>query len=201
MRDKEKNNSLKNQDKNFNENFTQEKEQIMIDRVDVNKCERHCSDNYNTPNMCYSDITRGYRHCNPKENQCDFYITSIEEQLARKTQECEELKNIIAYPKYRNEIAIKELENKTKKELIEEIVHRHQIGESTVHCVYAPLREENNRYRKALEEIERELKEDIYCESQECGCDDYEECLRCTKNIILDIINKAKGNNHEADKD
>lgn len=48
-------------------------------------------------------------------------------------------------------------------------------------------------YEKALDEIERELKEDIYCESQECGCDDYEECLRCTKNIILDIINKAKG--------
>lgn len=68
------------------------KEQIIIDGVDVSECERHCSDNYNTPNMCYSDITRGYRHCNPKENQCDFYITSIEAQLARKTQECEELK-------------------------------------------------------------------------------------------------------------
>lgn len=51
---------------------------------------------------------------------------------------------------------------------------------------------EADRYRKALEEIEKELKEDIYCESQECGCDDYEECLRCTKNIILDIINKTK---------
>lgn len=57
--------------------------------------------------------------------------------------------------------------------------------------------DETNRYRKALEEIERELKEDIYCESQECGCDDYEECLRCTKNIILDIINNAKGESNE----
>lgn len=52
-------------------------------------------------------------------------------------------------------------------------------------------------YREALEEIEQELKEDIYCESQECGCDDFEECLRCTKNKILDIINKAKENNED----
>lgn len=48
------------------------------------------------------------------------------------------------------------------------------------------------RYEKALEEIEKELKEDIYCESQECGCDDFEECLKCTKEYILDIINKVK---------
>ena len=54
-----------------------------------------------------------------------------------------------------------------------------------------------NRYRKALEVIEEELKEDIYCESQECGCDDFEECLRCTKDLILDIINKAKGGEEE----
>lgn len=52
--------------------------------------------------------------------------------------------------------------------------------------------DENNRYRKALEEIEKELKEDVYCESQECGCDDFEECLNCVKTQILDIINKAK---------
>lgn len=50
-----------------------------------------------------------------------------------------------------------------------------------------------DRYRKALEEIEKELKEDVYCESQECGCDDFKECLNCVKTQILDIINKAKG--------
>ena len=55
------------------------------------------------------------------------------------------------------------------------------------------LTKEFDRYRKALDEIEKELKEDIYCESQECGCDDFEECLKCTKELILDIINKAKG--------
>lgn len=46
------------------------------------------------------------------------------------------------------------------------------------------------------QEIE-ELKEDIYCENQECGCDDFEECLKCTKEQIFDIINKAKDGNNE----
>lgn len=55
----------------------------------------------------------------------------------------------------------------------------------------------NTRYHKALEEIEKELKEDIYCESQECGCDDFEECLKCTKEHILNILNKAKGEKNE----
>lgn len=51
-------------------------------------------------------------------------------------------------------------------------------------------------YEQALNEIEKELKEDVYCESQECGCDDFEECLKCTKEHILDIINKAKDGNN-----
>lgn len=67
--------------------------QIIINGIDVSICERHCSDNHNRPNRCYSDITESYRDCRPKENQCNFYITSIEKQLARKTQECEELKH------------------------------------------------------------------------------------------------------------
>ena len=50
-----------------------------------------------------------------------------------------------------------------------------------------------DKYKQALDEIEKELKEDIYCENQECGCDDFEKCLKCTKEHILDIINKAKG--------
>lgn len=51
-------------------------------------------------------------------------------------------------------------------------------------------------YEKTLEEIERELKEDVYCESQECGCDDFEECLNCVKTQILDIISNARKDNH-----
>lgn len=69
-----------------------ENKPIIIDGIDVSMCERHCSDNHNRPNRCYSYITESYRDCQPKENQCNFYITSIEQQFARKTQECEELK-------------------------------------------------------------------------------------------------------------
>lgn len=54
-----------------------------------------------------------------------------------------------------------------------------------------------NRKEQTLDEIEKELKEDIYCENQECGCDDFEECLKCTKEHILDIINKAKDTTNE----
>ena len=54
-----------------------------------------------------------------------------------------------------------------------------------------------DEYKTALDEIEKELKEDIYCESQECGCDDFEECLKCTKEHILDIISEAKDTTNE----
>ncbi len=192
MRDKEKNNSLKNQDKNFNENFTQEKEQIMIDGVDVNKCERHCSDNYNTPNMCYSDITRGYRHCNPKENQCDFYITSIEEQLARKTQECENLKESV--DKIKNYVK-NQMFDVDCKNWFDRFIYTFKDWKKSI-C------EANDRYRKALEEIEGLVKN--FCKD----CDDYEDCNwdkeGCYYSLIpnlKDIINNAKGNNNEANKD
>lgn len=188
MRDKEKNNSLKNQDKNFNENFTQEKEQIMIDGVDVNKCGRHCSDNYNTPNMCYSDITRGYRHCNPKENQCDFYITSIEDQLARKTQECEELKESV--DKIKNYVK-NQMFDVDCKNWFDRFIYTFEDWKKSI-C------EANDRYRKALEEIEGLVKN--FCKD----CDDYEDCNwdkeGCYYSLIpnlKDIINKAKGSNNE----
>lgn len=69
-----------------------ENKQVIVDGVDVSECERHCSDNRNNPNMCYSEITRTYSNCNPKEKQCNFYITSIEKQLKAKKQECKKLR-------------------------------------------------------------------------------------------------------------
>lgn len=101
-------------------------------------------------------------------------LKSLIKQFARRTQECEDLKG-----KYKNVLDLAK-----------------QNADANEYCLQE-LEQENYRYRKALEEIEKELKEDIYCENQECGCDDYEECLRCTKNIILGIINKAKGKVNE----
>ena len=53
-------------------------------------------------------------------------------------------------------------------------------------------REKAEKYEQALDAIEKELKECVYCESQECACDDFEECLKCTKEHILDFISKVK---------
>lgn len=51
------------------------------------------------------------------------------------------------------------------------------------------------RYKEALEEIRKEVQEDITCESRECGCDSYYECLECLKNTILNIISEVKDGN------
>ena len=51
----------------------------------------------------------------------------------------------------------------------------------------------NRQLEHALEEIKTELKEDLTCESRECGCDDYGECLECLKETILNIITEAIG--------
>ena len=50
-----------------------------------------------------------------------------------------------------------------------------------------------DKYRQALQEIREELEEDITCESRECGCDDYGECLNCLKETILTKINEVIG--------
>lgn len=51
----------------------------------------------------------------------------------------------------------------------------------------------NRQLETALEEIKAELKDDLTCESRECGCDDYGECLECLKETILNIITEVIG--------
>ena len=103
-------------------------------------------------------------------------VTALLKAIQRKEKECEELK--------------KEIINKNEK--IKEL--RFSVSDLTNRLCYLNA-EKSFRIvdlEQALDEIEKELKEDIYCENQECGCDDFEECLKCTKEHILDIINKAK---------
>lgn len=92
--------------------------------------------------------------------------------------------------KAENEELKKEIINKNEK--IKEL--RFSVSDLTNRLCYLNA-EKSFRIvdlEQTLDEIEKELKEDIYCENQECGCDDFEECLKCTKEYILDIINKAK---------
>ena len=136
-----------------------DKEQIMINGVDVNRC---IDFNKRDKVSCYHIL---YDKCNENPN-CYF------KQLARKTAECEELKEEIL----------------TKNEKIKEL--RLSVSDLTNRLC---LLNAEKSFRivdleQTLGEIEKELKEDIYCENQECGCDDFEECLKCTKEHILDII-------------
>ena len=64
----------------------------------------------------------------------------------------------------------------------------------TKNCPYR-LNLKLSKYKHALEEIRKKVQEDITCESRECGCDSYYECLECLKNTILKIISEVKNAN------
>ena len=175
--------------------------QIMIDGVDVKNCRRRIGKN----NYC-----RYFKRlCSENNFNC------VWKQLARKTQECEKLKKQlmqksevdiffntpiegwstdpcgICQHKAENEELKKEVINKNEK--IKEL--RFSVSDLTNRLCYLNA-EKSFRIvdlEQTLDEIEKELKEDIYCENQECGCDDFEECLKCTKEHILNIIDKVKG--------
>ena len=168
--------------------------ELITDGVNVSECERHCSDNYNTPNMCYSDITRGYRHCNPKENQCDFYITSIEKQLARKTQECEQKeKELLSNEKIINKLMkevdelkqeceeLKESNKKAQelykyfKDVAENTANKNKELENNLHIAntnHEAAEKECDCYLEALEEIEKIAQNGLspICYKSNCSC-------------------------------
>ena len=137
----------------------------------------------------------------------DSEVLDLTHQLNVKTRECERLKSYgatLLADKNAMEIGrddylqrCKQLEQEceelkeeilTKNEKIKEL--RFSVSDLTNRLCYLNA-EKSFRIvdlEQTLDEIEKELKEDIYCESQECGCDDFEECLKCTKEHILDII-------------
>ena len=221
------------------------KEQIIIDGIDVSGCKYY---KHNDENSGWSScISKDEEHIHAVNPLCCEKEDCLFKQLARKTQECNELKieneelnNRMAEVTYRAtggrlsysnytldaieqafndqleilsdqklEEEIKELNQKLylvqnevhfKTEYIQE--QREEIKQLEQECEELKRKVELmmdcadckvDKYKQALDEIEKELKEDIYCENQECGCDDFEECLKCTKEHILDIINKAKG--------
>ena len=151
--------------------------QIIIDGCNVSGCENYRPKDRFT---CYPYI------CNCHQKPDCYY-----KQLARKTQECEEIKE-----KYE---ALK-LENQEGYEIVAELKHEcEELKEK-----YEEIKEDRynlnmemytfDRYRKALEEIEGLVKN--FCKD----CDDYEDCNwekeGCYYSLIpnlKDIINKAKG--------
>lgn len=168
MTDKEQiNDSLKNQNKNFNENFTCENRTVIIDGVDVSKCK------YFEDGECGCEYYLRYGYEITMHDRCEECPNCYFKQLARKTQECEELKEKI-------KIYSEAFDNPEFRVALTDI----QTGERDIRMQRDErLTKENERYRKALEEIE-------------------EYCIHYLKhnpkspsidlNVILDIINKAR---------
>ena len=161
-----------------------DKEIIEIDGINVLECEHYqykslkdCEMRYPESGDCEIGLLNYLFDGNlDMEKLCKDNPNCYFKQLSRKTAECEKLK--------------KEIINKNEK--IKEL--RFSVSDLT-NRLCSLNAEKSFRIvdlEQTLDEIEKELKEDIYCESQECGCDDFEECLKCTKEYILDIINKAK---------
>ena len=143
-----------------------DKEQIIIDGVDVSECQDFYISSANTRCCnCESDNTQ-FLPCKDNPN-CYF------KQLARKTQECEQL----------NE------ENRRLKEKYRWYDH---YKESALlnRDLYNKLSLEYSYYRKALEEIKRQFEHrcDICRNNYGLGAD----CSVCWHKDIRNIINKAK---------
>lgn len=138
-----------------------DKKQIIIDGVDISECKYKFQNkekfNGKPYCLCFNEL------CEDLSFVCDHNCQIYEDckQLARKTAECEKLKEYIEANK-----ATGICETCTHKALLE-----------------------NDRYRKALKEIEKILKDEI-CEE----CPGKEGCKAgCKEHQCLNIINEAKG--------
>lgn len=105
MNKKQLNNSLKNSDKNFNENYTHKKEQIIVDGVDVSECKEYI---WALSHVC--NLVNG----KTDKFQCNYYPNCYFKQLKRKTQECEEVKEYARRQENQKEAYYKELLKRVK---------------------------------------------------------------------------------------
>lgn len=115
-----------------------DKEQIIIDGVDVSGCEYLKPYNYGTQFSCCCDNSKPSTPTRiTGRGGCMYNLNCYYKQLARKTQECEELKE-------RASIA----EDNFACEVQTRLYHQNE---------WLKFSEENDRYLKALEEIEEIL--------------------------------------------
>ena len=184
-----------------------DKEQIIIDGVQFNKFGDFFIDYYfNGKFQSISSSAKEYK-----------ILKSLIEQLARKTQECENLTRERDYLKQIvkgcPEVACEnggfcaiDIENKNLRKQVKDMIEWQKevirLFDKTCRCdsldEEAAICKENgkecisivgcrDRYRKALEEIEEIIKEYDCVNCSEQHCED------CNKGEIFYIINKAKG--------
>nr|DAT59116.1 MAG TPA: hypothetical protein [Caudoviricetes sp.] len=144
MTDKEQiNDSLKNQNKNFNENFTCENRTVIIDGVDVSKCK------YFEDGECGCEYYLRYGYEITMYDRCEEYPNCDFKQLARKTQECENLKEDYKELEQRHNEAFQEFER--LKQEYEEMKKKKEENETFY------LREYANKDSECLE-LQHKLK-------------------------------------------
>lgn len=158
-----------------------DKERVIIDGVDVSKCE-YLKEAF-TGLICAD--------CN-KSNDCSKSPNCYFKQLVRKTQECENLKEDYKELEQRHDEAFKDFER--LKQECEELKEKYKWYDHYKDSALLNKKlcdkasDERARYRKALEEIES------YVKSQLDGFgNDVYGMDKAAINYILDIINKAKG--------
>lgn len=163
-----------------------DKEQIMIDGVDISECKK---------SWCSLKTCSGFRCAKwhiLKAAQEKYKYKTIEEQLARKTQECEKLtnKNNLLTAELNQTKLLLEGKNTQYNTLLEEI-ENYKINTKTLRLGTSILASERDRYRKALEEIKRICLEDTYTFT------DGTTIRYDTLDDILDIVNREEGEKNE----
>lgn len=194
------NDLLKNSDKNFSENCTHDKEQIIIDGVNVYGCvqfiqeEEDCCNLGGSckgwPNCYYKQLARTTQECEQKDKEINELHLIIDRLLEasgydKNISSAEDFEDVYADIDYKLGLLdeLKQECEELKKQL--EFVRTHRTVKDA----------EKDRYRKALEEIGEIVK--INCE-EICGRK-FEDCndFLCPSKNIIDIINKAKGEENE----
>ena len=158
--------------------------QIIIDGYDVSECLFYQSNFEEDYDVKIKHFCSNWHNSCESANNSNCYF----KQLARKTQECEQLKE-----KYE---ALK-LENQEGYEIVDELKHEYEELENKIKKLRKNLAleiEASDRYRKALKEIE-EVIDSIF---DRCPWRKTDSCMPvynvCEELIkTLDIINKAKG--------
>ena len=165
-----------------------DKEIIEIHGINVLKCEHYqykslkdCEMRYPESGDCEIGLLNYlFDGSLDMEKSCKDNPNCYFKQLARKTQECEQIKE-----KYE---ALK-LENEEGYEIVDELKHEYEELENKIKKLRKNLAleiEASDRYRKALEEIER------YINNQ--GIDNkWNMRIQRFRSGILDIISRAKG--------
>ena len=175
-----------------------DKEQIIIDGVDVNGCENYKPKNrftcnpyicncHEKPDCYFKQLVRKTQECDELISEKDFYLQKIEVL----DQECKELKAYAQRQENQREEYYKEYLKKDKAlEELKKLADANPNSTLRLRNEIRDLQAVSVKRKEALEEIEEVLKDEI-CEEcpGEGGC----KGGPCIERKCLDIINKVKG--------